>query len=140
MIKTSAFLSCLMLRDKAGTHSTRHLNGRSMALEVKQATKRFQSPCGVAYSAGAYFIDTAQALEVVLLKLPLLNRVDMSSTFNSKEPKNVAEQRKLNDEIYVLRAGPIAAYCLHCTNACGKELKLPVKKVMADAPLSRHRD
>jgi len=118
------------VRDKAGTHRLATLMAQH-GVEVKQATKDFKA-CGVAYSAGAYFIDTAQP-RGRFVKTTFTQQVDMSSTFIKEQERRRA--RKLNDEIYDVTGWSLPLMFNIDTNACGKEVEVASEKVMADAPL-----
>ena len=114
-------------RDKAGNHRLATLMAEH-GLDVRQADKSFKA-CGVNYSAGAYFIDTAQP-RGRFAKTTFTKQVDMSDAFLKEQERRRA--RKLDDEIYDVTGWSLPQMFNIDTNACGSEVKVASHKVNAD--------
>ena len=117
-------------RDKAGNHRLATLMAEH-GLDVRQADKGFKA-CGVNYSTGAYYIDTAQP-RGRFAKSTFTKQVDMSDAFLKEQERRRA--RKLDDEIYDVTGWSLPQMFNIDTNACGSEIKVANHKVSADDPM-----
>ncbi|NQZ83905.1 MAG: peptidase M14, partial [Colwellia sp.] len=117
-------------RDKAGNHRLATLMAQH-GVEVQQADKAFKA-CGINYSAGAYFIDTAQP-RGRFAKTTFTQQVDMPKDFIKEQERRRA--RQLNDEIYDVTGWSLPLMFNIDTNACGKNIKVTSHKVESDSQL-----
>lgn len=117
-------------RDKAGTHRLATLMAEHGTI-VKQADAAFKA-CGTNYSAGSYYIDTAQP-RGRFVKTVLTNQVDMSEAFIKEQERRRAS--KLNDEIYDVTGWSLPAMFNIDTDVCGNEVKVASHSISADTPL-----
>lgn len=118
------------VRDKAGTHRLATLMAQH-GVEVKQASSDFKA-CGVNYSSGAYYIDTAQP-RGRFVKTTFTQQVDMSDAFIKEQERRRA--RKLNDEIYDVTGWSLPLMFNVDTNTCGKEVAVDSELVSANTAL-----
>tara|TARA_R110000868_G_scaffold102999_9_gene283725 strand:- start:827 stop:2263 length:1437 start_codon:yes stop_codon:yes gene_type:complete len=88
-------------------------------VEVNQATESFKA-CGKGYSAGTYWIDTAQP-RGKFVKTTFTKQVDMPNTFVKEQERRRA--RLLNDEIYDVTAWSLPLMFNIETDACNKVIK-----------------
>lgn len=112
------------IRDKAGNHRLATLMAEH-GLDVRQADKSFKA-CGVNYSKGAYYIDTAQP-RGRFVKTTFTKQVDMSDAFLKEQERRRA--RKLDHEIYDVSAWSLPQMFNIDTNTCGSEIKVASSKV-----------
>jgi hypothetical protein len=112
-------------RDRAGTHKLATLMARH-GVEVNQSSESFKA-CGKDYSAGTYWIDTAQP-RGKFVKTTFTKQVDMSDEFIKEQERRRA--RLLNDEIYDVTAWSLPLMFNIETDACNRAVK--VKSVSID--------
>ena len=105
-------------QDRAGTHKLATLMARH-GVEVNQSTVSFKA-CGKDYSAGTYWIDTAQP-RGKFVKTTFTKQVDMSEGFVNEQERRRA--RLLNDEIYDVTAWSLPLMFNIETNACNKAIE-----------------
>ena len=105
-------------QDRAGTHKLATLMARH-GVEVNQSTVPFKA-CGKDYSAGTYWIDTAQP-RGKFVKTTFTKQVDMSEGFVNEQERRRA--RLLNDEIYDVTAWSLPLMFNIETNACNKAIE-----------------
>lgn len=105
-------------RDRAGAHKLATLMARH-GVEVNQATESFKA-CGKDYSAGTYWIDTAQP-RGKFVKTTFTQQVDMPSNFVKEQERRRA--RLLNDEIYDVTAWSLPLMFNIETDACNRAIK-----------------
>jgi len=117
-------------RDKAGNHRLATLMAQH-DVEVQQADKAFKA-CGINYTAGAYFIDTAQP-RGRFAKTTFTQQVDMPKDFIKEQERRRA--RQLNDEIYDVTGWSLPLMFNIDTNACGKNIKVASHQINSDSPL-----
>ncbi len=114
-------------RDKAGTFRLATLMAEH-GVEVQQADADFKA-CGVKYSAGAYFIDSAQP-KGRFVTTALTQQVDMKETFVKEQERRRA--RKLRDEIYDVTGWSLPQMFNIDTDSCGSAVKVSSHAVSAD--------
>ena len=105
-------------RDRAGTHKLATLMARH-GVEVNQSAESFKA-CGKDYSAGTYWIDTAQP-RGKFVKTTFTKQVDMPDEFIKEQERRRA--RLLNDEIYDVTAWSLPLMFNIQTDACHKAIK-----------------
>jgi hypothetical protein len=106
-------------QDRAGAHKLATLMARH-GVEVNQSTESFNA-CGKDYSAGTYWIDTAQP-RGKFVKTTFTQQVDMPSEFIKEQERRRA--RLLNDEIYDVTAWSLPLMFNIETDACKKAIKV----------------
>jgi hypothetical protein len=102
-------------QDRAGAHKLATLMARH-GVEVNQATESFKV-CGKDYSAGTYWIDTAQP-RGKFVKTTFTNQVNMDDIFINEQERRRA--RLLRDEIYDVTAWSLPLMFNIETDACNK--------------------
>ena len=112
-------------RDRAGAHKLATLMARHGA-EVNQSMESFKA-CGKDYSAGTYWIDTAQP-RGKFVKTTFTKQVDMPDGFIIEQERRRA--RLLNDEIYDVTAWSLPLMFNIDTDACHTAIK--VKSINID--------
>jgi len=117
-------------RDKAGNHRLATLMAQH-GVEVQQADKAFKA-CGINYSKGTYYIDTAQP-RGRFAKTTFTKQVDMPNDFIKEQERRRA--RQLNDEIYDVTGWSLPLMFNIDTNACGKSFKVANHNVNSNSPL-----
>ena len=100
-------------------------------VEVRRATADF-SACGVSYSAGSYFIDTAQP-RGRFVATTFTDQVDMTEAFLKEQERRRA--RNLGDEIYDVTGWSLPMMFNVQTNACSRAVSVDSVSVGADDPL-----
>ena len=105
-------------RDRAGAHKLATLMARH-GVEVNQSTESFKA-CGKDYSAGTYWIDTAQP-RGKFVKTTFTKQVDMPDEFIKEQERR--RSRLLNDEIYDVTAWSLPLMFNIETDACHKAIK-----------------
>ena len=105
-------------QDRAGAHKLATLMARH-GVEVNQATEAFKV-CGKDYSAGTYWIDTAQP-RGKFVKTTFTNQVNMDDIFINEQERRRA--RLLRDEIYDVTAWSLPLMFNIETDACNKVIK-----------------
>lgn len=118
------------IRDKAGTHRLATLMAQH-GVEVKQATKGFNA-CGINYTAGAYYIDTAQP-RGRFVKTTFTQQVDMSVSFIEEQERRRA--RKLNDEIYDVTGWSLPLMFNIESQGCNKAIDVANESITENTPL-----
>jgi hypothetical protein len=112
-------------RDRAGAHKLATLMARH-GVEVNQSTESFKA-CGKGYSAGTYWIDTAQP-RGKFVKTTFTKQVDMPDAFITEQERRRA--RLLDDEIYDVTAWSLPLMFNIETDACNRAVK--VKSISID--------
>ena len=105
-------------QDRAGAHKLATLMARH-GVEVNQSTESFKA-CGKDYSAGTYWIDTAQP-RGKFVKTTFTKQVDMPKEFVIEQERLRA--RLLNDEIYDVTAWSLPLMFNIETDACNRVIK-----------------
>lgn len=105
-------------QDRAGAHKLATLMARH-GVEVNQSTASFKA-CGKDYSAGTYWIDTAQP-RGKFVKTTFTKQVDMPEEFIKEQERRRA--RLLSDEIYDVTAWSLPLMFNIETHACSKTVK-----------------
>jgi hypothetical protein len=106
-------------QDRAGTHKLATLMARH-GVEVNQATESFKA-CGKDYSAGTYWIDTAQP-RGKFVKTTFTKQVDMADDFIKEQERRRA--RLLRDEIYDVTAWSLPLMFNIETDVCSRVIKV----------------
>lgn len=106
-------------RDRAGAHKLATLMARH-GVEVNQSTQSFKA-CGKDYSAGTYWIDTAQP-RGKFVKTTFTEQVNMSDQFIKEQERRRA--RLLNGEIYDVTAWSLPLMYNIETDTCNKAINV----------------
>jgi hypothetical protein len=106
-------------RDRAGVYKLATLMARH-GVEVNQSTESFKA-CGKDYSAGTYWIDTAQP-RGKFVKTTFTEQVNMPDEFIKEQERRRA--RLLNDEIYDVTAWSLPLMFNIETDACNKAIQV----------------
>jgi hypothetical protein len=105
-------------QDRAGAHKLATLMARH-GVEVNQTSESFKA-CGKDYSAGTYWIDTAQP-RGKFVKTTFTKQVNMDDKFINEQERRRA--RLLRDEIYDVTAWSLPLMFNVETDACNKVVK-----------------
>ena len=105
-------------QDRAGAHKLATLMARH-GVDVNQSTASFKA-CGKDYSAGTYWIDTAQP-RGKFVKTTFTKQVNMADDFITEQERRRA--RLLRDEIYDVTAWSLPLMFNIETDACNRVIK-----------------
>lgn len=116
--------------DRAGAHRLATLMAQH-GVEVYQATESFKA-CGINYSAGAYYIDTAQP-RGRFVTTTFNPQVDMAEDFVEEQERR--RQRNLDDEIYDVTGWALPLMFNINTDSCNGAVKAASTRVKGDDKL-----